>query len=1241
MTSESSSERQVVVEKKSSSKDIPRIWEANPSYKDSNLSFAILRIVVLASLCLFYFCVVYITTLTFSLALGVGVFILVMFLLAFYDKVSSLFSTFQRTHPINPFKDIVFFMEDENASTIYLTHTKDQKTTGIKIFKIEVIPENINANVNFFIKALSEYKNMISYTYQIIQTPTLEKGSIQTSIYFCVYHAVSGTLKPVRYRRLKDTLQKLEGVLKSNFTGNFHHYKVVLLNGTHLINAIRTYFFKTAPKKVSNEQVVYNKGMVITLPFLIKATVLSIIALISFVLLSSFSIPFIVMLFTDLVIVLLIVSFWWRELLFIISGRKMLNAVVPVNPFFDTRFFKFQGISDTIFAFVDEKMLIGVKMYNLVFAFPPSYCRSDKFIQSIMSQKISFGYTCMGTPLSYQTFYKKGLEYLNEKTRHSLLESQWRVQSRIDEINWLSMRSGIWKTILTISATEFEAVESLTRDTIETLEERLTLKSQILYNAFTINFFNYKLIQLQREKLVSGLICELVKTPMFSLHGTHLNYVLFQGKVLIHLTEIVSELKKGITTRVASEFNTPLLLKNEITLGHTINTEILEDEIPFGFTQEQVRNIIITNGTVLNRDLVAMKLVTELVENDTPSLIFDFKGNWSKIITYFKGTRFANDLLYFKLGSAFSLDPLASDVAYDKENINFLNYMFDAYALAFKKNERIIDIMRSTILNNPNLDMTSLNIKLINQNIWEKTPGSDVLLSLFGDFTQQDEQYLHISPSKSADAITFQHFINTNKTVIIDLSISNDYTKQIFLTFLILSKIIHYISSVDPKDYFNKILVVPHIDLFFESYWLDKYSDYGKINKFLDPLVEKGFGLVFMANQIHYLHHNILNYCDNIVTFKATDKRDIAALSSTMNLQELEGIGYYSRARNQTYQTRYLMSMKGNEAVVKREDIYQAFPVHIDWADIKSSDILREDEIVEYMGKQGFNLKDTERKILDEIKKNLFQKDLGIYESFTSEVKQFLASMSTVDQVGTLYEKKLKNELKIIIYPKASKMFKEKMDIKKCRDDIFSILVKHGYLVENHPKTAGGSESIRTSFSVGAQYQKALEDEFSSNQPYTVETLDEQSEIPFTYPIEAEEASRKYIIQSHNLKKAIAREFSNFFFELFTAYEYMTKEQYQDALRIERDLISRFLTEVCKHYNNVNQVTSVDLYKFIEHITTDPGFTFSNDELTEYIDKYQDYNFESNTSERIANEMYASISEFFKKIQTYSFQEEE
>ena len=97
-----------------------------------------------------------------------------------------------------------------------------------------------------------------------------------------------------------------------------------------------------------------------------------------------------------------------------------------------------------------------------------------------------------------------------------------------------------------------------------------------------------------------------MKTKDYSFYGSRLNYLLFQGKAVLHLIEIVDELKKGIETRVASEFNSPLHLENDITLGHTINTEVLEKELPFGFSEDQVRNLLIVNGTLDSRELFAI-----------------------------------------------------------------------------------------------------------------------------------------------------------------------------------------------------------------------------------------------------------------------------------------------------------------------------------------------------------------------------------------------------------------------------------------------------------------------------------------------------------------------------------------------------------------------------------------------------------------------------------------------------------
>ncbi|MFX1524009.1 MAG: hypothetical protein ACFFCC_10915 [Promethearchaeota archaeon] len=1172
-----------------------------------------------------------------------GILVIGMFIVIFYDLFPKCATLFSSRINLNPFEQFATFWEKNDQSTIFFTNKKDLIHNVVQIFRIEEIPENVHASLDLFLKSLSEYKNMISFTYQIVQTPNVyieEEIKISearhTNIYFCINYSIKGILTKNKLAFLKQRIRYASNTLKSNFIGNFHHFKISLLAGEKLVNALRTYFFKFPNPPGTMEFESLNKQPY-SYRFLAKALFLCFLIIYFDYSLLSFHIPLFYMVFMNLILVGTIVYLWWRELIFILIKNPARGSFIYINILPKTKFYRYRGMLDTIFLYVEDKLLVGMKMLNLAFCFPPAYNRLDKFIQVIMNQKVSFTYTCMNTPLTFAMFYKKGLKYLNEKTHDKLFKSDWRIQTKLDALKWLSRRSGMWQTLLTMSTHEYHLCDSLTKSNITVMEQKLQEKSDVVQSAFNMNFFNYELIKLRKNKLLTGLICELMKSKDYSYYGSGLQYIILQGKALLYLIEIVDELKKGIETRVASEFNTPLSLENYITLGHTINTEVLEEELPFGFTKNQIRNLLVVNGVSSSRELFAMKVVSELVKKNIPSLIFDFRGNWSKLINLYKDTTHEKDFLYFKLGSAFTLDPLKSDIPYDTENLDYLNYMFDAYALAFKKHQRTIDIIRNTIMRNPDMDLSSLNLELINQNPWEKTPASDTLLALFGDFTQQDLPYIHLSSptSKQTGVITFNDFIKDNKTVIIDLSVSNDYKKQIFFVFLLISKIIHYVKFL--TEYQEKIIIIPHIDLFFDDFFIDRISHYGKINKFINPLVEKRFGFLFSANQAHYLHHNLVSFFDNIVAFNTKDSRDIAAISNVMGLQELEGIGYYSRSRNQTYQFRYLMSMKNKKAVVKRSDIYQPFPVQLEWDEIESHPVMEEDKLFDYMKSQGYDIRDTEKKILEQSRKTIFQKDLGIYSGFAEEIKKFLEALKTVDQVGNLYEKKVKKELQLFIFPKASKIYKDKAQIKKCRDELFGILIKFGYLVENHPTRASGSESVRTSYSVGSHYEKALEDEFNSQQPYLIETLDLES-IPPQTPNEKQ--VRTYIIEKKNLRKALAREFSNFLFELFTVYEYIGRNDYKSAIKVEHNLVRRFLVEVYTHYFNANYlITTKDLKEFIEHLVSDSHVPFTKNELLEHIEKYQVIDFEHSDLATLATEIYDFISEFFDKFQLYMYKE--
>ena len=563
--------------------------------------------------------------------------------------------------------------------------------------------------------------------------------------------------------------------------------------------------------------------------------------------------------------------------------------------------------------------------------------------------------------------------------------------------------------------------------------------------------------------------------------------------------------------------------------------------------------------------------------------------------------------------------------------------MFDAYALAFKKDERTIEMLRNTIMRNPEMDLSTLNLELVNQQNWEKSPITDTLISLFNDFTRQDLTFFHSPTGDQEDRITAKDFVIDNKTIIIDLSISTDFKKHAFITFTIISKIIHYINN--SNDFHEKIIVIPNVDLFFDAWFLDKNHKYGIINKFINPLKERGFGLLMSANQIHYLHSNFFNFFKNIVAFRATDNRDTTRLKDLMNFQTYHGVGIYSSKRNETFQVDYLMNMKEEEAIVKRSDINQPFPIIFNFKEIFSIQPLNYDQIIRHMKNQGYDLLFTEKKILAQAKKTIFQKDFDKYSGFIEEIINFLKALKSVDKIGNLYENKIKEELKKYIYPKASKITKKKDSIKKMRDDLFQILTKQGYLVENHSKKASGSESIRTSYSVGPQYQKALDDYFQTKKnsitSVSIESIENKANLEDIETIFREESDATNI-KENLFSKVLEREFSIAFSDLLGIYRCTKRENYSEALHISKRLVKKFFISLYKGIKNVNfVVTSEDLSDFIEKLVILKEFPFTTEEIEDALGLGENLNEIEGNIEVKAKEMYDFLSVFFNRIHNY------
>ena len=1214
-------------------KEYLKIWKVNPSYKDMDKGETILKVGSLAIIAFLYFAFLSYATFNFALSITISGMVVLSFILVFHRNVFSLKHLF-KFRPFEPFQELVFWQPKYDTSLLFLTNHKDLITTGIRIFKIRVIPENVHANLNRFIKGLHAVK--VPYSYQIIQKPLQistnnttgnQNSSFETVIFFSTFYSVKGRISKSKLVELVDNIREYTFSLKSAFASNFHHFKISQLSDKELVNAFRSTVLKQETdigddsNKVNCETFRLKIGISI-----VKAIYLLSIVIALDLLLLVLNLPIGMRLLLNLFILITLIAIWWRELLFQLNKGKLLKSkdIEIVDPFSKVQFYISSKTPESIFYQVEGNIVGGIKMLNMNFAYPPSYCTPDKFYEALIREGMPFTVTLQLKPLSFNQFDKEGFKYLKQNEQRLLLT---RTDNIIDGNNWLSSRAGIWSTIATYSTSVVFNSPDINYELVDKIEQKLKLQKIVLHNTFKQFFTNYEIVSLRKNKLEAGLLFETLKNKFFLRNGTHLSYVLYQGKTLRYLATLSDQFKKGVETKLATEFNTPLQLTNFISIGNTINTEFLEGEVPAGFLFEQLRSLLITNGTNFNRELLAQKIVVELVKAEQNSVIFDFTGTWSKVMRIFQGTIYENQFIYHKLGKTFIIDPLHSRIPYDTDNPGYLDYMLNAYAMCFKKDERTIETFKNTILRNPDIDVSTLVLDLTTMRDWEKSAVTDTLLSFFKEFTPQESSFIHRQQQDTQDTTLVYEFITNDKTVIIDLSEVKDYDKQCYFAFVVISKFIHYLRT--GKPYNSKFIIMPHIDIIFDGFFLDKKIQYGKVDKFFDPLVENKFGTIYSASQVRYIHPNVFNYLDNIVAFRATDKRDIAVFNGQMNLETLHGVGYYSTSRNEGYQERYIGNMKQDEAVVKRDDIYQTFPVKFDLEEIRETKPLSWQEIVSYMKNLGYDLEKTERKIMKRAQTTLFESDFAGYSNLIEGIIKFLNNLQAVDKVGNMYKKKVREELQKILHPYILKITKEKKREKGIIDSVFGILVKQQYLVENHPRRASGSESMQTSFAVGPHYQKVLKDYYESR---------ESSVITYEpVELESDKLTQTGAINTVNLKRAITEHFAPIlYYEFFNIHKFIDQQKYEKALKIAKILLRKFLYNIYNSYYSVNYtVTSVDINKFIKDITTVEDFPFSETELTEFLFMCENISLEKNNLEHQSNEVFKSYSKLFNTFKSY------
>jgi len=1199
------------------------IWKKQPSRRDISMKHSLSKSIFLIIIGFLFMLGTYLLSNNAYLAIGLTIILEISFYLVFFDAFFFLrgISTF------HPFKDIIFWQIKGNTGTLYYTNYNDLLTVGMKMFSIEIMAENVHPSLIHFVKAFLDIEEYIPFTYQVVHTKK-QSGALKTYIYLVAFSSTQGKVNSRKIGYLNDQLFQYGVKITSLFASDYHHFRVNPLKGNALIDGIRSSVLQEDFEDSSPEDVPMHTFN--TRSTLVRTVFISLLLATFNVYFALLSFPILFIVFFNLIFIPTLLIIWWQNILFQLFSAKFFHyqEISVVDPFHNVKFYLFNQISDILFAHVDNKELIGIRMYAVKKVLKPPFGSFSKFFSGVNRFQLPFTYTAISRPLSFAEVDKDYAKEIRDKAREYIVS---RLRTDEDRFNWLDRRAGVWETMFSLSTTFRIPTQHVSAESVSIINEQLYKAGTVLVRNFGSNFKRFRLIKLRKHLIESGFQCEVLKNNHIYANGSHLWHGVYQGTALMNIITIPDELKKGMTVQIAAEFNTPLYLENFIEVGHAVNTETLRTEAPAGFLLNQLHSLLITNGTSHDRELLNMKLAVELIKKEIPCLIFDFTGKWSKVLTYFEHSKYQHNIIHFKLGKAFTLDPFTSGIPYENDNIKYLEYMFEAYAMSFKKDERFMHSFKNSIRQyGANLNVAK--IALQHKPEYEKNATIEGLLSSLSDISQEDLAFLQTADE---EVVKVHEFVTTPHTVIVDLSISTDYKTLCYFMFLALSKLIRYCTS--STRFISKFIFLPHIDVVFENNYLEKVANYGIIDKFLGPLQEKNFGFICSANEIRHLHSNIFKFVSNFATFRTTDSRDIATLSNLLNLNELHGTGYYSSKRNENYQIQFLRNMKHNQILMKRSDIDQTFPVVLQIEGVKKAKIMDYHEIVNYMDSQGYDLKFTEKRILSLAQKTKFDRDLGEYVEYKNELINFFDEIKTVQNVAGLYEKKVKKLLLEYLYPRLSQHYPHSnKEVAHIRDTIYEILRKHEYLVEDHPRSAGGGQSTRTCFIVGPAYERAIQEDFDTKQnnpPHIAVNVIKQGSPGVTRFLKPKLSSQTDL----QLKHILVRNFDGKMVRALFKIEYFIgSKDYTTSLKMLQIFILGYLKKCFIHYyQSDDTITKKQMGEFIKLISDMQGFPFHANELLNLIERCEQIEVDSNKLEQLSHEIYDLVYNWYIKLKKF------
>ncbi|MHA1843937.1 MAG: hypothetical protein ACTSWE_06690, partial [Promethearchaeota archaeon] len=1195
------------------------LWDVNPSYRDFNMGITILRFVVAIALMYSFLSFLGNLDIPFYLFITCSLGMTLLFLYAFSAEWFSLRTLFRRLLNkeiiYRPFEDLVFWKVKSHDEMIFFSNKRELTHVGMGVFRTEILPENVSASFISVLSTLAGKAIRIPFTYQVIQVPRHsvlrdqtfqllkedEKSAKKTTLTRVLISIPVGLTGVVftssLLEDLTNELNRRLNIFKTLVFQYFHHYKLTLLEGDELVFSLRMFFLpvnlEESHEKQKNEMRNLTRfftkfiepilrSMFFVLFFFLWYLGLAFYGIEDWIIDISIVIFFIAILFT-----------WWRRPLFLLTYPFLRNhpEIAVINPFHRIKFYQYHGYPDMLFIQFGSKKMV-MRMMNLRNLLYPHYVNMSKFLRAIMGHGIRFSYTLINSPLSVKDISKE-LKKSSFLAKNPLLFQKH--MKEYEKENYLSRHGGFYRSMLLLSVQIHIEKQYISKEDLEFINEEMEKQANILSTSFLTSSYsqNLRVEFLRSQKLVMGTAVQMLKTKMIRTFGTSLIYQVMQGTELQAFFDMPDELKKAVATKIGSEFLTPLDLENFITIGHAIDLEHHGKQVPAGFTEEQLDALLISHGTEEQRQALLMNIVKELVIRDRPCIIFDFHGDWSKLIRYFDQYQvqdgngeyknpFRDKFSYYAIGINFILNLFHSGIKNDPNNVHYLEYFYKSFCLTFKKSPANATYLRKIVEESLDREISANGIAMGNDtsylqpNFFSRNDNSSgSILDLLDEI--KNTRWLRFSESEGqvSEDLDFplKEAVESKKTIIIDLSRLYFLRYRVFAMFMLFSRFLHYYHYHRPS--IKKYFVLPNADYFFNKKFIENifHDDYTTIDMFINPIKKARMGILCSVADISRVHSQFINYFSNFATFRLQNNENYSLVTHLMNIDTTHQRGLLSKTRHDSLQLSYLRVLPEDQVIIKRNDNDYPFPVEMEWKIIKEVNPLSVNELSKW-----FDIPSKMQQIRGSLKSTLFEKDLGKFKDFIPEIIQFFEAIKSMEQVGNLYEATLKAYLLEVMKEKAMNLPNmTNRRLQQLRDELFKILKEHQYLEEHFPPTAAGSQTIRPSFKIGEQYYKALDDyqsykmesktstELHTNTSMSNElTLEKEKDTP-----EKEKIEQNF----RDFERKLAESSGMLLYHLYKMSKYYKEGEYQKIISMGhesyRDFMSRARSFYLQYLGNI------------------------------------------------------------------------